>query len=67
LNAEGIPTLENAAFGFTSLQGRKMLFISLQFAPRNPVIDWVKKLADAEKYKDHTPALLTYSYLNAKN
>jgi hypothetical protein len=42
LNAEGIPTLENAAFEFTSPQGRKMLFISLQFAPGDPVIDWVK-------------------------
>lgn len=67
LNADGTPTLENAAFEFTSPQGRKMLFISMEFAPRDTVISWVKSVTDLPKYKDHTVVLLTHSYLNAKN
>lgn len=67
LNAEGIPTLENAAFEFTSPQGRKMLVVSLEFAPRDTTIGWAKKVISQEKYKDHTVILLTHSYMNAEN
>ena len=65
LNAEGLPTLENAAFEFTSPHGRKMLFINMEFAPRDTVVAWAKNVADMEKYKDHTVAILTHSYLKA--
>lgn len=67
LNAEGIPTLENAAFEFFSPGGRRFLFITLEFAPRDTVIAWAKKVSASEKYKQHTIAILTHSYLNAKN
>ena len=67
LNAEGIPTLENASFEVTSPHGRKMLFVSLEFAPRDTIISWAKKIVGAEKYKDHTVVILTHSYLNAKD
>ena len=67
LNAEGIPSLENAVFEFTSPQGKKMLFITLEFAPRNNIVDWAKELVNTDKYKHHTVVLLTHSYLNAKN
>lgn len=67
LNAEGIPTLENAVFEFTSPHGREMLFIPLEFAPRDTVLDWAKDVINSKKYKDHSVVLLTHSYLNAKN
>lgn len=67
LNAEGIPTMENAVFEFTSPHERKMLFIPMEFAPRDTVLDWAKNVVDSEKYKNHTVVLLTHSYLNAKN
>lgn len=67
LNAEGIPTLENAAFEMTSPHDRKMLFITLEFAPRDRVIDWAKRVVNLDKYKNHTVVILTHSYLNEKN
>lgn len=67
LNAEGIPTLENASFEITSPHGRKMLFLSLEFAPRDTIVSWAKTIVESEKYKDHTIVLLTHSYLNANN
>jgi len=67
LNAEGIPTMENAAFEFTSPQGRKILILSLEFAPRDTTVNWAKKVISQEKYKDHTVVVLTHSYMNSKN
>lgn len=67
LNAEDIPTLENASFEITSPHGRKMLFINMEFAPRDTIVSWAKTLVDSEKYKDHTVVILTHSYLNANN
>jgi hypothetical protein len=66
-NAEGIPTLENATFEFTSPHGKKFLVMSLEFAPRDTVLAWASEVAKLEKYKDHKIIVLTHSYLNAKN
>jgi hypothetical protein len=66
-NAEDIPTLENAAFEFTSPHGKKFLFLSLEFAPRDTVLAWAGKVLKQEKYRDHQVVVLTHSYLNAKN
>lgn len=67
LNAEEIPTMENAAFEFSSPHGRKFLLFNLEFAPRDTVIAWAKKVAALDKYKNHTGMVLTHSYLNNKN
>ena len=67
LNAEGVPTMENAAFEFTSPQGRKFLLLTLEFAPRDTIIAWAKKVTVMEKYKNHTGIILTHSYLNSAN
>lgn len=67
LNAEGIPTLENAAYEFVSPTGRKFLFFTLEFAPRDTVLAWAGKVSSMEKYKDHTAVVLTHSYLNAES
>lgn len=66
-NIDGRPTLENAAFEFTSPQGRKFLFMNLEFAPRDTIIQWAKDISTQKKYTDHTVAVLTHSYLNSKN
>jgi hypothetical protein len=67
MNAEGIPTLENAAFEFTSPHGRKIVVLSLEFAPRDNIVSWAKGVISQEKYKDHTVIVLTHSYMNSKN
>lgn len=67
LNAQGIPTLENAAFEFTSPHGKKMLVLSLEFAPRDTTLGWAKKVISQEKYKDHEVIVLTHSYMDHKN
>lgn len=67
LNAEDIPTLENAAFEFTSPHGKKMLFITMEFAPRDEIVKWAKDVVESKKYRNHTVVILTHSYLNAQN
>ena len=66
-NKEGKPTLQNAAFEFTSPHNRKFLFLNLEFAPRDTVIYWAQNVVKKETYKDHTVTVLTHSYLNSKN
>ncbi len=66
-NISGKPTLENAAYSFTSPHGRKFLFMNLEFAPRDTILHWANKVVNKKQYKDHTVAILTHSYLNAKN
>ncbi len=66
-NIDGKPTLENAAFEFVSPHGRKFLFINLEFAPRDTVIQWAKDVVGQAKYNNHTVAILTHSYLSSKS
>ena len=67
LNAEGVPTMENAAFEFTSPKGRKFLLLTLEFAPRDTIVAWAKNVTNQARYKDHTGIILTHSYLNSAN
>jgi len=67
LNADGIPTLENASYEFTIPQGQKYLMLSLEFAPRNTIIEWAKKIVSREEYKDHIVGILTHYYLGYEN
>lgn len=66
-NIDGLPTIENAAFEFVSPHDRKFLFMNLEFAPREAVINWAKNVVNKEKYSNHTVTILTHSYLNSKN
>ena len=66
-NFEGHPSLDNAAFEFISPNNRKFLFMNLEFAPRDTIINWANGVISKSKYKDHTVAILTHSYLNAKS
>lgn len=67
MNAENIPSLENAVYEFTSPQGRKFILLTLEFAPRDTVLNWAKSVVAQEKYKNHTAIILTHSYLDAEN
>lgn len=63
-NAFGVPTLENAAYEIVTDSWGKILVLSLEFAPRDEVLEWAKKLADSKKYKQHKIILLTHSYMD---
>lgn len=64
-NRDGVMTLENAAYVFATPQGRRLLVISLEFAPSDPVLAWAKELAARETYRDHLGILLTHSYMRS--
>ena len=63
-NYEGVPTLENAAYEFSSKTWDNILVVSLEFNPRDEAIEWAKKLTNSAKYKDYKVIVLTHSYLN---
>lgn len=66
-DGDGNPSLTNATYELTSPYGQKLLFLVLEFAPRDAVLEWAKKIVGQEKYKDHFVILLTHSYLNSKS
>lgn len=66
-NEQGLPTLANSTFEMVSPNGKKLLFMVLEFAPRDTVVRWASQVVNLPKYKDHTVVLLTHSYLNAQN
>lgn len=66
-NIDDIPTLENACYELVTPKGKKYLVMSLEFAPRDSVLNWAGRVAALEKYKSHTVVLLTHSYLSAQN
>lgn len=66
-NPEGRLSLENACFEWQSPQGKPYLFMTIEFAPRDTVLQWARSVVSQEKYKDHTVILLTHAYLNYKN
>ncbi len=63
-NAEGIPTLENAAYEFNTETWGKLLVLSLEFAPRDEVLEWALAMTRNDKYKDHKVIVLTHSYID---
>ncbi len=66
-NKTGQPSVENAAYEFIAPNKRKFLFLNLEFAPRDTILQWAKHITDQKKYQNHTVAVLTHSYLNADN
>lgn len=64
-NAFGVPTLENAAYEFQSKSWGNILVVSIEFAPRDEVLDWANELVHSKKYKKHTVILLTHSYMKS--
>lgn len=63
-NISGVNSLENAAYEFVGETWGKILVISIEFAPRDEVINWAKNLVNSKKYIDHKVILLTHSYMD---
>lgn len=63
-NRNGVVSLENAAFEFNEPTWGKILIITSEFAPRDEVLDWAKKLVASETYKDSKVIFMTHGYLN---
>jgi hypothetical protein len=66
-DAQGNPSLSNAAYEFISPQGRKFLILSLEFAPREAALAWGAGVMGKPAYKDHTGLLLTHTYLDSQS
>ena len=66
-NEAGMPTLANAVFEFTDPNNIAYLFLNLEFAPRNEVLEWAARIINLPKYKNHRVVVLTHSYMNARN
>lgn len=66
LDSNGVPTLENAAYEFTTDTWGKILVLSLEFAPRDEAIEWAKRVTNKKKYANHKVILLTHSFLDYK-
>lgn len=66
-NEQGKPTLENSAYELKGLNGQDYLFMTVEFAPRDTVVTWAKRIADMEQYREHRIVLVTHNYLNAKD
>src|SRR5690606_16528068 len=49
----GEPTLANSAYEIKDLNGKDYLFMTVEFAPRDTVLTWAKRIADMAQYKDH--------------
>lgn len=65
-NREGKASLENSAYVFNDKNWGDLLVIALEWAPRDEVLAWAKKLCDSEKYKNHKAIVLTHTFLRGK-
>ena len=65
LDAQGNHAVENAAFEFRSPEGIDYLFLNLEFAPRDTVLNWARCIVGLEEYRNHRVVLMTHSYRDA--
>ena len=63
LNGDGVQTLENAAYEFKTDTWGDLLVVSLEFAPRDEVLQWAKALVGKKEYQNHKVILLTHTYM----
>ncbi len=66
-NEAGESTLENSAYELKDLNGKDYLFMTIEYAPRDTVMAWAKRIAGMEQYKNHRIILTTHNYLNEKD
>ena len=62
-NRMGVASLENAAWELEDKNWGKLLVINVEWAPRDEVLEWAKKLCDSDRYKNHKAILLTHTFL----
>lgn len=60
-------TLENVAYRFDAPDGRELLVFSLEWGPRQEVVDWANAVASDPTYADSTAVLLTHAYTYSDN
>lgn len=60
-------TLENAAYQMAMPDGKKYLFLSLEYAPRDTIVNWANQVVKMPQYKNDRIVLLTHSYINDNN
>lgn len=54
--------LQNAYYEITAPDGRDMLIVSLEWAPRQETVAWANQIVSQSKYEQHTTILLTHAY-----
>ncbi len=62
-NRMGRASLENAAWELETDHWGRLLIINLEWAPRDEVLAWAKKLCESKTYKDHKAIVLTHTFL----
>ncbi|MBP3773782.1 MAG: metallophosphoesterase [Bacteroidaceae bacterium] len=62
-NKEGHVSIENAAYEFSDPNWGSLLIINTEWAPRDEVLEWAKKLCESDKYKNHKVIIQTHSFL----
>jgi hypothetical protein len=55
--------LENAYYELTAPDGREMLVFSLEWGPRQQVVNWANQIAALPEYAGHTAVLVTHAYM----
>ncbi|WP_236975302.1 metallophosphoesterase [Membranihabitans maritimus] len=66
-NKSGMPTLANSVSEWIDPNGIPYIFLNLEFAPRDEVLEWARKTIDQAKYENHRVVVLTHSYMNSAN
>lgn len=59
--------IENAIYEFKAPDGRRWLFISLEWSPRDEVVRWADQFLDQDEYRKHTAVLVNHGYLYHDN
>ena len=61
------PTLANSAYEVKGLNGHDYLFMTVEYGPRDTVLNWAKNIAALDQYKNHRIILVTHNYLSQKD
>lgn len=66
-NRMGDISTENAAFRIAAPGWGHILIVCTEFAPRDEVLEWAKKVISAPQYTDDTVIFLTHSYMRERS
>ena len=62
-NAYGVKTLENAAYQFEGANGRRIVVVALEYAPRLEALAWAKEVFERPENIDAFGILVTHFYM----
>lgn len=62
-NRHGQATMENVAMEIDDPNWGKLLVITLEFAPRDEVLEWAKNLCASDRFKNHKAMIMTHAYM----